>query len=50
MLLYSSIVSTFMALVLRQDSRDRLRFGAALWLAMVGGALVVAWVMYPFPR
>ena len=49
MLLYSTMVSTFFALLVRQTRRDRLRFGAALWLAMVGGALVLAYLMYPFP-
>jgi hypothetical protein len=34
----------------KETSRERLRLGATLWLAMVGGALVLAYVMYPFPR
>jgi ABC-type uncharacterized transport system permease subunit len=49
MLLYSTIVSTFFALLMRRTRYDRLRFGAALWLVMVGGALVLAYLMYPFP-
>jgi len=50
MLLYSSIVATFFATMFRDDLRGRLRLGGILWLAMVGGALVLAYVMYPFPR
>ena len=49
MLLYSTIVSTFFALLVRRTRHERLRFGAALWLAMVAGALVLAYLMYPFP-
>jgi len=49
MLLYSTIVSTFLAMLVRQSGRERLRFGSTLWLAMVGGALALAWLMYPFP-
>jgi len=50
MVLYSTLVSVFFAVVFKETSRDRLRLGATLWLAMVGGALVLAYVMYPFPR
>lgn len=49
MVLYSAIVSTFLALLFRQQTRQRLKFGATLWLVMVGGALALAFLMYPFP-
>ena len=49
MLLYSTIVSVFFALLVRRTQRDRIRFAAALWLAMVGGGLALAYLMYPFP-
>ena len=49
MLLYAGIVSTFFAVLVRHDRRSRLRLGATLWLTMVGGALVLAYLMYPFP-
>lgn len=49
MLLYSTLVSTFFAVMLRRDRRDQLRLGGGLWLAMVGGALILAYLMYPFP-
>ena len=49
LLLYSVIVSTFLAVLVRHDLRSRLRLGLTLWLAMVGGALALAWLMYPFP-
>jgi len=50
MLLYSGLVSAFFALLMREAPRDRLRLGAIIWLAMVGGALILAYLMYPFPR
>jgi hypothetical protein len=50
MLLYSTVVATFFAVLVRRDWRDQLRLGATLWVAMVGGALVLAYLMYPFPR
>ena len=50
MLIYSTIVATFFATMFRDDLKARLRLGGILWVAMVGGALVLAYVMYPFPR
>jgi amino acid permease len=49
MLIYSTIVATFMGVLVRRSTRERLRLAAILWLAMVGGALVLAFLMYPFP-
>ena len=50
MLLFSTIVSTFLAVLLRHTRQDRLRFAAILWSVMVGGALGLAFLMFPFPR
>lgn len=49
MLLYSTLVSTFLAVLVRHDTRSRIRLGLTLWLAMVGGALALAYLMFPFP-
>jgi len=49
MLIYSTIVATFMAVLFRRDRKARIRLGATLWVAMVGGALVLAYLMVPFP-
>ena len=49
MLLYASILSIFFAVLMRRTTRDRVRLGGTLWLVMVGGALVLAYLMYPFP-
>jgi ABC-type uncharacterized transport system permease subunit len=50
MLVYATLVSAFFALLVRRTRREQLRLGLTLWLAMVGGALLLAYVMYPFPR
>jgi amino acid permease len=49
MLIYSTFVAAFMGVLVRRSTRDRLRLAAILWVAMVGGALVLAYTMYPFP-
>jgi hypothetical protein len=50
LLLYSAVVATFFAVLVRRQRRSQLRLGATIWLAMVGGTLVLAYLMFPFPR
>lgn len=49
MLIYATIVATFFAVLLRRTRQGQLRLGGTLWLAMVGGALLLAFLMAPFP-
>ena len=49
MLLYATLVAAFFAVLLRDGRRARIRFGALLWVVMIGGGLALAWIMYPFP-
>ena len=48
--LYSGIIATFFSVLTRRDRRERWRFGGLVWLAMVGGVLLLAYLMLPFPR
>ena len=50
LLIYSTIVAVFFAVLVRRDLRDQVRLGVMLWLGMVGGALALALIMFPFPR
>lgn len=47
---YSGIVATFFAALTRRGLREQLRFGGFVWLGMVGGVLLLAYLMLPFPR
>lgn len=49
MVLYSLLVSTFFATLWRRAFREQLVLFLQLFLGMVGGGLLVAWLMYPFP-
>lgn len=49
LIIYSSIVACFFAVLARRSVADRLRLGGLIWLAMVGGTLALAYLMYPFP-
>jgi hypothetical protein len=49
LLLFSVLTSTVFATLLRDDLRSRLRFGAVLFASFLASAIVIGWVMYPFP-
>lgn len=52
-LLYMSLFSFFVAVVfavlLKDRPRDQVRFGALAFAGFMATALVLGWLMYPFP-
>jgi len=49
LVLFAFFVSLVFAVLTRDAPREQLRFGSLLFAAFVGGAIVVGWLMYPFP-
>jgi hypothetical protein len=49
MVLYAFEVSLFFTVLWRRDRREQLKLFLQLFLGMVVGGLLVAWLMYPFP-
>jgi heme/copper-type cytochrome/quinol oxidase subunit 4 len=49
LILFAALTSTVFATLMRDEPKERLRFGAIAVGAFVGGALLVGWLMYPFP-
>ena len=47
MFLYAGMLATFFALLMRDEKKERLKFGGLLWLGLVGGSLVLAFLMAP---
>jgi hypothetical protein len=47
--LFSALVATVFAMLLRDDTKSRVRFGFLAFGGFVGSALVVGWLMFPFP-
>jgi hypothetical protein len=43
------LISVFFAFLWKGDGRARKRFILKAMLIMVGGAIVLGWLMYPFP-
>ena len=49
LLLFAFVVSLVFALISKDDVRDQVRFGGMLFGAFLAGAIVLGWLMYPFP-
>ena len=49
MAVFAFFVSLVFAVLVKDDPRARLRFGALVFVAFVGGALALGWLMYPMP-
>ena len=50
LLVFSALVSTVFATLLRDTTKTRLRFGLWAFGAFVLSTLVLGWLMNPFPR
>jgi len=50
MVIYAVLVSVVLALIRREETKVRLRYGLTLFLIMVGGAIAFGWFMYLFAR
>jgi hypothetical protein len=49
LLLFSLFVALVFAALMRDEPREQLRFGAFMFVTLVVSALVLGWLMYPFP-
>jgi hypothetical protein len=49
MTMYALLVSWFFAVLWKRERRAQAKLFLQLLLGMVGGALLLAWIMYPFP-
>ena len=49
MVVYALIVSLFFVLLWRRERKEQIKLFLQLFLGMVGGGLLVAYLMYPFP-
>jgi len=49
MVVYALLVSLFFTVLWRRRRREQVKLFLQLFLGMIGGGLLVAWLMYPFP-
>jgi hypothetical protein len=49
LVLFAFFVSLVFAVIAKDDGREQLRFGGLMFGGFVVSALVLGWLMYPFP-
>jgi undecaprenyl pyrophosphate phosphatase UppP len=49
LVLFALLVSIVFAVLMRDELHAQLQFGAVLFGSFVVGAIVLGWLMYPFP-
>ncbi len=49
LLLFSGLVSAIFAVLMKPDTKSRVRFGLLAFAAFVMSSVIVGWLMYPFP-
>jgi hypothetical protein len=49
MVVFALFVSVVFAALMRDTPADQLRLGARLFGGLVGGGLLVGWLLYPLP-
>ncbi len=49
LVLFALLVSIAFAALMREQPSEQLRFGALVFVGFVVTALVLGWLMYPFP-
>jgi heme/copper-type cytochrome/quinol oxidase subunit 4 len=49
MALFAFFVSLVFAVISKDEPRDQLRFGGMLFGGFIVTAVVIGWLMYPFP-
>ena len=49
MVLFAFFVSLVFAVIAKDEVRDQLRFGGLMFGGFLASAVVLGWLMYPFP-
>ena len=49
LVLFAFFVSLVFAVIARDDAREQMRLGGLMFAGFVASALVLGWLMYPFP-
>ena len=49
LVLFAFFVSLVFAVINKDDPRDQVRFGGLMFAGFLASAVVLGWLMYPFP-
>ena len=47
--LFAFFVSLVFSLLAKDEPKEQVRFGGMMFLGFIGAAVVLGWLMYPFP-
>ncbi len=49
LVVFAFFVSVVFAMLTKDNAREQLRFGGLLFAGFIASAIVLGWLMYPFP-
>jgi prepilin signal peptidase PulO-like enzyme (type II secretory pathway) len=49
LIVFAFFVSLVFAVIAKDDAREQLRFGGLMFAGFIVSALVLGWLMFPFP-
>jgi hypothetical protein len=49
LVLFAFFVSLVFAVIARDDAREQIKLGGLMFAGFVASAIVLGWLMYPFP-
>ncbi len=49
LVLFALFVSVVFAVIAKDQAREQLRFGGLMFAGFLASAMVLGWLMYPFP-
>jgi hypothetical protein len=49
LVLFAFFVSLVFAMIAKNEPREQMRFGGVLFVGFLGAAIILGWLMYPFP-
>ena len=49
LVLFAMFVSLVFAVIARDDAREQIKLGGLMFAGFLASAIVISWLMYPFP-
>ena len=49
LVLFAMFVSLVFAVIARDDAREQIKLGGLMFAGLLASAIVLSWLMYPFP-
>ena len=49
LLIFSACVSIVFAALMREDTTSQLKLAARMFAGLLGAAVIIGWLMFPFP-